>query len=48
MGAYVAKTAKAANIEIKVVGFSYYKKGEGLEKKTDDFAKEVEKLTQKT
>lgn len=38
---YTDKTAKALGGEIKVVKFVRYEKGEGLEKRQDDFASEV-------
>ena len=38
---YVAKTAKELGGDIKVVKFLRYEKGEGLEKRNEDFAAEV-------
>lgn len=38
---YVAKVAKELGAEIKVTGFVRYAKGEGIEKKEDDFAAEI-------
>lgn len=38
---YVADTAKAAGTEAKVVDFARFEKGEGLQKREDDFAAEV-------
>lgn len=38
---YVANTAKALSGDIKVVAYTHYTKGEGLEKRSDDFAAEV-------
>ncbi|MCH5197853.1 MAG: elongation factor Ts [Oscillospiraceae bacterium] len=38
---YVASVAKALGAEIKVTGFYRYAKGEGLQKKEDDFAAEI-------
>lgn len=38
---HVAKVAKALGGEIKVLGFTRYEKGEGIEKKEEDFAAEV-------
>ncbi len=38
---YVASVAKALGADIKVTGFFRYAKGEGLQKKEDDFAAEV-------
>lgn len=43
---YVANAAKAAGGELKVTGFIRYEKGEGLEKREDNFADEIAKLTQ--
>ena len=41
---YVEATAKELGGAIKVVGYSIYEKGEGLQKREDDFAAEIEKL----
>lgn len=41
VGKYVENTAKALGGEIKVTGFLRYEKGEGLEKKSENFADEV-------
>lgn len=41
VGQYTAKVAKDLGGEIKVVKFSHFVKGEGLEKRSDDFAAEV-------
>ena len=38
---YVANVAKELGAEIKVTGFARLAKGEGIEKKVDDFAAEV-------
>lgn len=38
---YVAGVAKNLGAEIKILGFTRFEKGEGLEKKADDFAAEV-------
>lgn len=38
---HVAEVAKAAGGEIKVLGFTRFEKGEGIEKKQDDFAAEI-------
>lgn len=38
---YVANVAKELGAEIKVTGFVRYAKGEGIEKKEDDFAAEI-------
>ena len=45
VSAYVAGAAKAAGGDIKVTGFIRYEKGEGLEKREDNFAEEIAKLT---
>lgn len=41
VGGYVAKVAKDLGAEIKVASFIRYAKGEGIEKKVDDFAAEI-------
>lgn len=41
VGQYVEKTAKELGGDIKIVAFSRFEKGEGLEKRSDDFAAEV-------
>lgn len=41
VGQYTAKVAKELGGEIKVVKFTRFQKGEGLEKRSDDFAAEV-------
>ena len=41
VGQYTAKVAKDLGGEIKVVKFTHFVKGEGLEKRSDDFAAEV-------
>lgn len=41
VGAYIANVAKATGSEIKATGFVRFAKGEGIEKKADDFAAEV-------
>lgn len=41
---YTENTAKELGGSIKVVSFVKYEKGEGIEKKEDDFASEIEKL----
>ena len=38
---YVADTAKALGGDIKIAAFTHFTKGEGLEKRSDDFAAEV-------
>ncbi|MGN1121654.1 MAG: translation elongation factor Ts [Eubacteriales bacterium] len=44
---YIAAEAKKLGGEIKLTGFVRYEKGEGLEKREDNFAEEIAKLTQK-
>jgi len=44
VGAYVQAFAKKVSTDIKVVKFTRFEKGEGLEKKTDNLAEEVAKL----
>ena len=44
VGKYIADTAKAFGGAIKVVGFWLYEKGEGLEKREDNFAEEIASL----
>ena len=46
-GKYIENTAKELGGKIKLVKFVCYEKGEGLEKKQDDFAAEVAKMVQK-
>ncbi len=41
VGKYIANTAKALGADIKLVSFVRYEKGEGIEKRADDFAAEV-------
>lgn len=38
---YVADTAKALGGDIKIAAFTHFTKGEGLEKRNEDFAAEV-------
>ena len=38
---HVAEVAKAVGGEIKVLSFTRFEKGEGIEKKQDDFAAEI-------
>ena len=47
VGAYVNKIAKTSSGEAKVLGFWYFKRGEGLEKKDNNFAQEVAAMTAK-
>ncbi len=44
---YLKNEEKAAGAPVKVAKFVRYQLGEGIDKKTDDFASEVAKLTQK-
>ncbi len=41
VGKYVANTAKELGAEIKIASFVRFEKGEGIEKRVDDFAAEV-------
>ncbi len=41
VGKYIEKTAKELGAEVKLVSFVRFEKGEGLEKRVDDFAAEV-------
>ena len=41
MGQYISNCAKELGGDIKVVEFVRFEKGEGLEKREDDFAAEV-------
>ena len=41
VGAYIADTAKKLGANITITGFTRFEKGEGIEKKSDDFAAEV-------
>ena len=47
IGKYTAATAKELGADIKIESFVLYEKGEGLEKREDDFAEEIAKLTGK-
>ena len=44
VGKYIEKTAKELGGSIKVTGFFRFEKGEGIEKKEEDFAAEIAKL----
>ena len=44
---YTASVAKELGADIKIDSFVLYEKGEGLEKREDDFAEEIAKLTGK-
>ena len=45
VGEYIKQCAKALGSDISVASFVLYEKGEGLEKREDDFAEEIAKLT---
>ena len=47
VGKYIAATAKELGADIAVDSFVLYEKGEGLEKREDDFAEEIARLTNK-
>ena len=47
VGAYTKATAKELGGDIKIVSFCLFEKGEGIEKKEDNFAEEIAKLTGK-
>ena len=47
VSAYVASEAKNLGADIKIASFLRYEKGEGIEKREDNFAEEIAKLTQK-
>lgn len=47
VGKYLASVAKEIGEEFAITGFVMYEKGEGLEKKEDNFAEEIAKLTAK-
>ncbi len=47
VGKYVANAAKEQGKTMKVAGFVKFDKGEGLQKREDDFAAEIEKLVKK-
>jgi elongation factor Ts len=47
VGKYVAATAKELGIDIKVVSFVLFEKGEGIQKREENFAEEIAKLTNK-
>ena len=44
VGAYIEHVAKVIGSEIKLTGFVRFAKGEGIEKKTEDFAAEIAKM----
>ena len=43
---YVASVAKALGVDIKLASFVRFEKGEGIEKKQDDFAAEIASMMQ--
>ena len=45
VGKYVEKTAKELGAALKIVSFVRFEKGEGIEKREDNFAEEIAKLT---
>lgn len=47
VGKYIANTAKELGADIKVREFHLYEKGEGIEKRDDNFVDEIAKLTHK-
>ena len=47
VGKYVEKTAKELGGNIKVTGFYRFEKGEGIQKREENFAEEIAKLTNK-
>lgn len=42
---YIKRVAKALNTKIEILGFARYERGEGIEKRSDDLAAEVAKMT---
>jgi elongation factor Ts len=44
VGQYVAKTAKELGGKITIASFCRFEKGEGIQKREEDFAAEIEKL----
>jgi len=44
---YTAKTAKDLGGSIKIAAFTRFEKGEGIEKKQEDFAAEVANMQKK-
>ena len=45
VGTYTKNTAKELGGEIKIVSFNLYEKGEGIEKKEEDYAAEIARLS---
>ncbi|MBR6619704.1 MAG: elongation factor Ts [Clostridia bacterium] len=46
VGGYIADVAKKLGADVKITGFIRYEKGEGLEKREDNFADEIAKMVQ--
>ena len=44
---YVENTAKALGTSIKLVAFCRYEKGEGIQKREDNFAEEIANMVKK-
>ena len=47
VGKYVVATAKEIGVDIKIVSFVLFEKGEGIQKREENFAEEIAKLTNK-
>ena len=45
VGKYVENTAKELGGSIKITGFYRFEKGEGIQKREENFAEEIAKLT---
>ena len=45
VGKYIENTAKELGVAIKVTGFHRFEKGEGIQKREENFAEEIAKLT---
>ena len=45
VGKYVAATAKEIGVDIKIVSFVLFEKGEGIQKREENFADEIAKMT---
>ena len=45
VGKYVENTAKELGASIKIKGFERFEKGEGIQKREENFAEEIAKLT---
>ena len=46
VGKYTAQTAKELGGYINVIGYVRFDKGEGIEKREEDFAAEIQKMVQ--